>query len=104
MPKPQQNQKRPTTQEIYENFKLTDDLLSGSYANSVLIGHDPAEFFLDFITRFYPTASVSARIYLAASQVPRMLETLTTAMATYQKRLQNNPSPQSPNSSLPGPT
>ncbi len=91
MPKPPPNQPRPTTQELYENFKLSDELLSGDYANSVLIGHDPAEFFMDFITRFYPTAAVSCRIYLAASQVPRVLETLGAAMAQYQKRLQNPP-------------
>ncbi len=93
LPKPSPNQKRPTTQEIYENFKLPEDVMSGTYANSVLIGHDPAEFFLDFITRFYPTACVAARVYLSASQTPRVLETLNTAMAQYQKRLQNPPGP-----------
>ncbi len=93
LPKPPPNQRRPTTQEIYENFKLSEDVMSGVYANSVLIGHDAAEFFLDFITRFYPTACVSAHIYLAASQTPRVLETLNTAMAQYQRRLQNPPGP-----------
>src|ERR1039458_779258 len=46
--------RRPTIQEIYENFRLPEELLSGSYANSVLIGHSPTEFFFDFITGFYP--------------------------------------------------
>jgi hypothetical protein len=84
-------QRRPTIQEIYENFKLPDDLLSGVYANSVVIGHSRAEFYLDFVTGFYPTAAVSSRIFLSAFQAPRILETLTMAMQQHQKRYTNGP-------------
>jgi hypothetical protein len=83
---PQPPQRRPTIQEIYENFKIPDELLSGAYANSIMIGHSRAEFYLDFITGFYPTASVSSRIFLSAFQAPRILETLTIALQQYQKR------------------
>ena len=95
LPKPQQ-QNRPTIQELYEHFKLPEDLLSGSYANSVLIGHSPSEFVFDFITGFYPTASVSARVYLSAQQAPRVLDTMTAALATFQRRFQPQPQPQQP--------
>jgi hypothetical protein len=77
---------RPTIAEIYENFKLPDELLSGTYANSVMIGHSATEFFLDFITGFYPTAAVSARVLMAAPQVSRMSETLNMALQQYRKR------------------
>lgn len=87
LPKPPQPPRRPTIQEIYENFKLPDELWSGSYANSVLIGHAPAEFFMDFITGFYPTAAVSCRVYFAAQQAPRMLETIRTSLGQYQRRV-----------------
>jgi hypothetical protein len=87
LPKPPQ-QNRPTIQELYDHFKLPDDLLSGTYANSVLIGHSPSEFLFDFITGFFPTASVSSRVYLSAQQVPRVVETLSAALLTYQKRFQ----------------
>ncbi len=53
LPPPPQNQ-RPTIQEIYENFKVPDEVASGAYANTVLIGHSMTEFFFDFITGFYP--------------------------------------------------
>ena len=86
LPKPNV-QRRPSIQEIYENFKLTEDQWSGAYANSVLVGHGPAEFFLDFITGFYPTAAVSCRIFFAAQQAPRMLETLRTSMQNFQRRV-----------------
>src|SRR4030095_16690229 len=90
LPKPAQ-QNRPSIQELYEHFKLPDDLLSGTYANSVLIGHSPSEFLFDFITGFFPTAAVSSRVYLSAQQVPRVLETLTAALGTFQRRFQAQP-------------
>ena len=106
LPRPPQPQRRPSIQEIYENFKLPEELWSGSYANSVLIGHAPAEFFMDFITGFYPTAAVSSRIYLAAQQAPRMLETLKMSLQQYQRRIagQQQQPPQPPHPTEPPPT
>ena len=88
LPKPPQ-QNRPTIQELYEHFKLPEDMLSGTYANSVLIGHSPSEFLFDFITGFYPTAAVSSRVYLSAQQAPRVLETLSASLVTFQRRFQS---------------
>ncbi len=77
---PPNTERRPSIQEVYQDLKLPDELLSGVYANMVMIGHSPAEFSLDFITRFFPTAAVSARVYLSASQVPQVLNGLTTSL------------------------
>jgi hypothetical protein len=84
LPKPPQQ--RPTIAEIYENFKLPDELLSGAYANSIMVGHSPAEFFFDFITGFYPTAAVSARVLTAAPHMPRIVDTLRMALQQYRNR------------------
>jgi Protein of unknown function (DUF3467) len=84
LPKPPQ--RRPTIAEIYENFKLADENLSGAYANSVMVGHSPAEFFFDFITGFYPTAAVSARVLTAAHHMPRIVDTLKMAMQQYRTK------------------
>ncbi len=92
LPQPQQQQ-RPTIAEIYENFKVADEMLSGAYANSVMIGHSPSEFFFDFITGFYPHAAVSARVMMAAPQVPRMADTLNLAIQNYRKRYLTPPPP-----------
>lgn len=86
-------QPRPTIQEIYENFKLPEDQLSGSYSNSVLIGHSPTEFFFDFITGFYPTPAVSARVLMGAAHVPRFLNMLRTCLEQYQARYNKPPEP-----------
>lgn len=80
------NERRLSIAEIYENFKIADDLLSGTYANSVLIGHSPAEFFFDFITGFFPTAAVSSRVFIAAPIIPRFLSTLEGAYLQYMSR------------------
>ena len=65
--------------------------MSGVYANAVLIGYSVTEFFLDFITTFYPTSGVSARVYLTAPSVPRFLSSVETALQQYQKRYPQNP-------------
>ena len=85
-PLPEPPQRRPTIAEIYENFKLPDESLSGAYANSIMVGHSPAEFFFDFITGFYPTAAVSARVVTAAHHMPRIVDTLKMALQQYRNR------------------
>ena len=89
-------ERRPTIEEIYEHYKVPDDMHSGAYANTVLMGHSQSEFFFDFITGFYPTSAVSARVLLAAGQAPRFLNTLRTSLQQYQARYLNNPQQQDP--------
>jgi len=93
-PPPPPNQKRPTIQEIYENFKLPEEQMSGNYANSVMIGHTQSEFYLDFITGFYPTAAVNSRVFVSATQAPRVLDTLKAAIKQHQQRQQGGQPPQ----------
>ena len=91
-----QNPRRPTLAEVYENFRLTDDQLSGNYANSVLVGHSPTEFFMDFLTGFYPTSAVSARVFMAAPQVPRFITALTASLEQHGKRFGGGGGPPPP--------
>lgn len=79
--------KPPTIEEIYDNFKLADELLSGCYANAAMISHSQAEFCVDFITSFYPRSAVSCRVYLAAGQAPGLLNTLTQSWQQYQQKI-----------------
>jgi hypothetical protein len=86
LPKPPTD-RRPTLQEIYDEFKLPEGEMSGTYANAVMVGHSPSEFFFDFITNFYPTSAVSRRVFLSAAQIPRTLEALNMAFGRYQQRV-----------------
>jgi hypothetical protein len=88
----------PPIEEIYSQLKLPDDLLSGVYANAVMIAHSPAEFYFDFITNFYPRSAVSCRVYLSAPQIPGLLTTLTRSFQQFQQKIAANqpPRPQEP--------
>lgn len=79
-------QRRPTPQEIYDDLKMSDEVLSGTYANGVMIGHGATEFGLDFLTSFFPQSAVSARVFLSAGQVPRLLDSLRGATKQLEER------------------
>lgn len=81
---------RPTIQEIYDNFKLSDDLAAGSYANSCMISHSAGEYCFDFICGFYPTSVVSSRVLMSAGVAVRFLNTVKGAIVAWQAR-QNPP-------------
>jgi len=97
--------RRPTPQEIYDDLKIPDAVLSGAYANGVMIGHGASEFVLDFLTSFYPQSAVSARVFMGCGQIPRLLESLHHAVRQLQQQQRfqqgrrqppQNPSPGSP--------
>ena len=90
--------RRPTPQEIYDDLKIPDTVLSGAYANGVMIGHGASEFGLDFLTSFYPQSAVSSRVFMAAGQIPRLLESLHQAM----RQLNNQRNPPRPPFQNPG--
>ena len=86
-PPPNPNQKKPTIQEIYDDLKIADETLPGSYANGVMIGHAASEFKFDFLANMMPTPAVSARVFLAAPHIPRLLQSLTKTYDEFQKRV-----------------
>ena len=57
--------KPPSIEEVYDQLKISDDVLTGAYANAALLTHSAAEFCFDFVTNFYPKAAVSARVFSA---------------------------------------
>lgn len=96
---PNQNNhlRRQNPQEVYDDLKLRDEILSGAYANAVMIGHGPYEFSFDFITNFYPQSAVSCRVYLASGHIHRLLESLRASWEQLRPRLsQGNPPPSQP--------
>jgi hypothetical protein len=85
--------RRQSAQEVYDDLKLPDGLLSGQYANAVMIGHGPHEFSFDFITNFFPQSAVSSRVFLAAGQVQRLLDSLRGSWEQLRPRLIQPPPP-----------
>ena len=76
--------KRQNPQEIYDELKITDEILSGPY-----------EFSFDFITNFYPQSAVSCRVYLASGHIARLLDSLKQSWEQLRPRIgfppTNNP-------------
>lgn len=93
LPPPPPGVTPPPIDEIYDQLKLPDDMLSGTYANAVMIAHSPSEFCFDFITNFYPRSAVSSRVYLSAPQVPGLLNTLTRSFQQYQEKMRGGHPP-----------
>ena len=79
--------RHPSPQEVYDELKLKDELLSGSYSNAVMIGHGPHEFSFDFITNFYPQSAVSCRVFMAAGHVGRLLDSLKASWDQLRSRM-----------------
>ncbi|MEZ6132881.1 MAG: DUF3467 domain-containing protein [Planctomycetaceae bacterium] len=95
-PVPDPNAPKQTAQDLYDQLKLSDEKLSGQYANAVMIGHTSSEFSLDFITTFFPRSAVSSRVFVAAQNARRLLDSLRHAYQQYQQRPQNPPPQQPP--------
>ena len=53
-----------------------------------MIGHGPHEFSFEFISNFYPHSAVSARVFLAAGQVPRLYDSLKGTWDQMRQRMQ----------------
>ena len=78
---------RPSIQDVYDDLKLPDEVMSGSYSNGVMISHSGSEFVLDFLTNFFPKSAVSARVFISASQVSRIQESLDGTVKQFQEKL-----------------
>ncbi len=102
IPPPEPGSPRQSAQDLYEQLKLSEDVMSGSYANAVMIGHTPTEFSFDFITTFFPRSAVSQRVFLASPNAKRLLESLIHSFQQFQQRVRGLPTPpQSPSPQTP---
>jgi hypothetical protein len=93
-PPPQQ----PPIGEVYEQLKLPDEMLGGTYANTVIISHSQSEFCFDFICNCFPRSVVTSRVYLAAPHVTEVFDSLKRCLEQYRQKLfqQQQPPPPPP--------
>ena len=76
----------PTPQDVYDDIKLGDDVVAGSYANGLMIGHTSSEFKLDFLANLYPKSIVTSRVFMSAPQLMQLLQTLQRTLQQYDER------------------
>ena len=69
--------------EVYNQLKLPDEMLGGTYSNAVMITHSPSDFVFDFLATFYPRSVVGSRVFMSAQQVPSFLNTMKRAFQQF---------------------
>jgi hypothetical protein len=88
MPKPAPGERPKSPQEIYDDLKISDDMYSGVYANGAMVGHTPSEFYIDFLTSFFPRAAVSSRVYISVPRMQGFIDTLSMSVGQYRKAME----------------
>jgi hypothetical protein len=85
--------------EVYQDLKMSEEVMHGVYANALLVVFNAADFCLDFIVNLYPRAVVTARVFMSAAQVAFLLTSLNQAwqnlQAKQQQQQQHPPRPPS---------
>ncbi len=82
---------RHSAEDLYDQLRLSEDVMTGQYANAVMIGHTASEFSFDFIATFYPRSVVVQRVFLAAPNVPRLKDSLAQSFEQFRRRRGNPP-------------
>lgn len=97
LPKQQNQGRKLSAQEIYDELKMSEDNLTGAYANGLMIAHTGSEFKLDFLSNLFPHSAVSSRVFVSAPQMPRIIESLQSTFQQFQKQVEqqqrSDPSP-----------
>ena len=84
VPKPQQ-ERQPSAREIYDDLKLSEDLMSGAVCQCI---HDRpladgvSSGFSDHV---FSQCVAFARVYISASRVPQLIDTVSQAMHNAQR-------------------
>jgi len=66
--------------------KIADDILKGSYANTLLVAHTAEEFVLDFILSLPPQAVCNARVIVHPGHLKRVIAALQQNLALYEAK------------------
>lgn len=63
---------------------ISDDVLKGTYSNSISISHTRGEFLLDCMTLFPPKGVIGARVIISPGHAKRLLGALQENIARYE--------------------
>ena len=64
-------------------LKISEGIMRGAYANSMMVSHTKEEFVLDFINAFPPEATVNARIITSPGHLKRLVGALQQNLSKY---------------------
>lgn len=90
LPPPPPGAKPAPIEDVYNQLKLPDEMLGGTYSNAVMITHSPSDFVFDFLATFYPRSVVASRVFMSAQQVPAFLNTMRRAFQQFVDKQQSS--------------
>jgi len=64
--------------------KIADEILTGRYANTLLVAHTAEEFVLDFILSLPPQPVCNARVIIHPGHLKRVIAALQQNLALYE--------------------
>jgi hypothetical protein len=71
-------------QDLYSKLTIPESVLSGAYANTVLIRHTKEEFILDFLVICHPNPVLAARVLVSPAHVHRIASVLQERVKVYE--------------------
>ena len=82
-----ENQNQPNQQNGQKqiNIKITDEVMSGKYANMMQVAHTKEEFILDFMNIVPPQGILTARIITSPGHLKRIIKALQDNLARYEQ-------------------
>lgn len=75
---------QPAPQEI--NINARPEIMAGSYANVMRVGHTREEFMLEFINLHPPAGELSAKVITTPGHMKRILAALAENIARYESQ------------------
>ena len=72
--------------DLYAKLQIADELLGGTFSNSMIIKHTRDVFIMDFLTNFPPAPKVTARLIVSPAQIRSIISTLDGNLSQYEKR------------------
>lgn len=67
-------------------IKISDEVLRGCYANTLVVTHSQEEFVLDFILSLPPQGVINSRVVTSPRHLKRFIEALRQNLARYEER------------------
>ena len=66
--------------------KISDDILRGGYANTLIVTHTAEEFVLDFVLSLPPQGVINSRVIVSPGHLKRIIRALQQNLTGYEKK------------------
>jgi hypothetical protein len=79
-------QEKEKTKPTPIRIKARDEVLGGTYANTMIVTHTKEEFVLDFLAVFPPQGMLNSRVIISPGHLKRLIKALQENLGKYEAR------------------